>query len=82
MDYSYDGVHYTNAMSAQLADPSGSFNELLLTGTTFLSAGSSADFRSVSIAEAAPEPSVAILSGVGLVGFSLLLRRRGRGGKG
>jgi hypothetical protein len=65
MNYSSDGVHYTAALSALLANPSGSFNELVLSGTTFLTAGSFADYHFVSITDA-PEPGVALLSSLGL----------------
>lgn len=60
MNYSYDGVHYVTALSTQLANPSSSFNELLLTGTTYETAGSFTDYDYVRITSAVPEPSSAV----------------------
>jgi hypothetical protein len=59
MNYSYDGVDYATAFSAPLANPSGSFNELVLSGTTFSTAGSYTDYSLVTIKslDAVPEPS-------------------------
>src|SRR6266436_1824140 len=44
MNYGYDGVHYSTALSSPLAHPASTFNELLLTGTTYLTNNSFTDY--------------------------------------
>lgn len=75
MNYSYDGVHYATALTANLADPNNPFNELVLSGETYMSVGSSTDFTSVNIAsvDSVPEPATWLLF---FVGSSLLACRR------
>ncbi len=85
MSYSYDGVHYSTALSTSLADPSSSYNELLLTGWTYLNAGSYSDFDSVTIKSLSPspmpEPSAWIPLAVGLACIAVKLRLRNRARK-
>jgi hypothetical protein len=49
INYSHNGVDYATALSAPLADPSSPYNELLLGGATYLTAGSFTDFGPVSV---------------------------------
>lgn len=78
MNYSYDGVNYFTALSAPLANPSGSYNELVLSGTTYSTAGSFADYYYVDITSPVPEPSTWGLLGLGLLGLVWAGRRRAR----
>jgi len=79
MSISSDGVKYVTALSETLANPSSSFNELVLTGETYLTAGSFTDYSSVNITtlSSAPEPSTWAMLGVGMM--LMLLGRRGVG---
>jgi hypothetical protein len=47
--YSYDGVSYATAFSTPLANPSGTYNQLLLGGLTYLSDGSYTNYHYVHI---------------------------------
>lgn len=77
MSYSYDGVNYSTALTEALSDPFSSYNELILSGTTFLNEASHSDYSLVSItAPDAPEPGTYLLVGSGLVAVSILRRRR------
>jgi hypothetical protein len=67
LKYSYDGVNYLSAVSASLANPASSYNELLLTGNTFFTVGSFADYDYVHISNTVPEPDPWCLLGTGLV---------------
>jgi hypothetical protein len=83
VDYSYDGNQYSNAFSASLADPSGTYNELLLGGITYSGAGSFADYSFVAITDPSsiPEPATQIMIGSALLILPLLRvakRRRNR----
>jgi hypothetical protein len=49
VEYSYDGRTYSTAFSTALANPSGTFNELLLGGITYLTAGSLTQYDYVRI---------------------------------
>jgi hypothetical protein len=49
VEYSYDGSTYVTAYSAALANPTGTYNELLLGGITFSTAGSYTDYEYVHI---------------------------------
>ena len=74
MNISYDGTTYTNALTTTLTDPANSFNELVLSGTTFETAGSFTNFDYVSITgTSTPEPSSAV---IGLSGLMLMLLGR------
>jgi hypothetical protein len=77
--YSYDGTNYTNAFTTQLANPTGTYNELLLGGLTWQGVGSYTDYDYVHImATATPEPNTATLwlAALPLIGAGLLFRRR------
>jgi hypothetical protein len=78
MNVSYDGTHYLTALSTPLADPSSSYNELLLGGITYLSAGSYTDYSYVDITapSAAPEPRTFLLTAVCLVSLAAGWLRR------
>jgi hypothetical protein len=67
MNYSTDGVRYTTALSAMLADPANDFNEFAITGTTYLTAGSFASYGPLTIQSETPEPSTLFLIEGGLV---------------
>ena len=83
MSYSTDGVSYATALSAQLNNPTGSYNELVLTGTTFLTENSFTDYGYVNIeslgTSAVPEPSgfALMLLGVAFVGVGRLRLKPG-----
>ena len=47
--YSYDGVNYTTGLSTTLANPSGTYNQLLLGGSTYLTNASYTDYSYVHI---------------------------------
>lgn len=49
LNVSYDGTNYFQAFSAPLSNPSSTFNELLIGGITFLTAGSYTDYGPVTI---------------------------------
>jgi hypothetical protein len=78
INYSYDGINYATAISTSLADPSGTYNELLLGGNTYLTAGSYTDYAYVDITatNATPEPISRILFGSGLPALAGLCFRR------
>lgn len=78
INVSYDGVHWITGISASLADPTDTYNELLLGGNTYLSAGSYTDYSYVDITRptATPEPASLILLGTGLMFLGWLVRRR------
>ena len=61
VNYSYDGSHYANAFSTALSNPTSSYNELLLGGITYLTAGSYTDYEYVDITAPTPEPSSVVL---------------------
>ncbi|MGH9396526.1 MAG: PEP-CTERM sorting domain-containing protein [Terriglobia bacterium] len=79
INVSYDGINYTTGISTALTDPSGTYNELLLGGVTYLSAGSYTDYAYVDITTptATPEPRSLILFGTGLLALAgFCVRRR------
>ena len=67
IDYSRDGTNYLNALSTTLSNPSGTYNELLLGGITYLGAGSYTDYDFVKISTPAPEPGTFCVIGLGLI---------------
>jgi hypothetical protein len=73
INYSGDGINYAAALSAPLADPSGSYNELLLGGATWESAGSHTDYAYVNITapSSVPEPSSFVLLALGVMGVAV-----------
>ena len=80
MSYSTDGTNYQTAYSAMLADPSNDYNELLLTGLTYLTAGSFTDYKNLTITapDAVPEPaSIGLLVTV-VAALGLRIRRKAR----
>ncbi len=81
INYSTDGVTYQTAYSATLADPTSDYNELLLTGVTYLTAGSYTDYRDLTITTPdapVPEPgSIALLCTV-VAALGLRMRRKAR----
>lgn len=54
INVSYDGVNYNTAFSTPLANPSGTYNELLLGGITYSTAGSYTDYSYVHITGTCP----------------------------
>jgi hypothetical protein len=79
INISHDGANYQPALSVSLSNPSGSYNELLLSGATYTTVGSYTDYDYVSIT-AAPEPGTWGIAVVGLLGlnwFGRRLKRRG-----
>lgn len=72
MAYSYDGVNYNTAFSAPLANPSSSYNQLLLSATTWETVGSFTDYDYVTISSAVPEPGSLILFGSALLTLAFL----------
>jgi hypothetical protein len=77
MNYSFDGTNYLTAFSTALADPSSTYNELLLGGITYSSAGSYTDYSYVNITAPVPEPSGFVLLALGLAGVGVVWFRRG-----
>ena len=79
MNYSYNGVTFLTAFSTTLSDPSSSYNELLLGGITYSTAGSYTDYAYVNITapSAVPEPSTWGLLGLGLLVLLPWSRRAG-----
>jgi hypothetical protein len=78
MSYSTDGTNYQPAYSATLANPSNDYNELLLTGLTYLTAGSFTDYKNLTITapDAVPEPaSIGLLVTV-VAALGLRIRRK------
>ena len=49
INYSYDGINYVTAVSTPLSNPSSSYNELLIGGLTYQTAGSYTDYGYVHI---------------------------------
>jgi hypothetical protein len=49
MKYSYDGATYQTAFSTTLTNPTSSYNELILSGTTWATAGSYTDYDYITI---------------------------------
>jgi len=75
MSYSRDGNQYTSVLSAPLYAASNSFNQVLLTGTTWNTVGSFTDFDYVRInplTASVPEPPSAALLAVVLTAAGLL----------
>ncbi len=68
MNYSYDGTNYLTALSTTLSDPSSSYNELLLGGITYSTAGSYTDYHFVDIeSTTTPEPGTFVPLSIGVV---------------
>lgn len=80
MLYSYDGLNYFTALTTALSNPLSNFNQLLLSATTFSSAGSFTDFTNVTITDTTiPEPGAFTLIASALLVLPLLRRvARGR----
>ncbi len=76
MNYSYDGVNYMNGITTTLDNPSDPFNELVLSGTTFLTASSYADYSFVTIQSTAPEPGSMLPVLLCAAGMAVFRRRR------
>jgi len=76
-----DGVNYVTTLSETLADPSITFNELVLTGETYLTVGSFTDYSSVSITalSSAPDPPTWVLLGAGLLLLAVPFARQRQG---
>ena len=75
MNYSYDGVHYFNALTEQLSNPAGTYNELILSGTTYLTDGSFTNFANVDITTPAPEPSSMVLLTLSIASVAIARRK-------
>lgn len=73
--YSSDGSSYATAFSTSLSDPTSTYNELLLGGITYESAGSYADYSFVNITSA-PEPSSIVSLAFAVAGLTFARFRR------
>jgi len=62
---SSDGANYTLALSTTLSNPTGTYNKLLLGGTTFSTAGSYTDYSYVHITGNGTSPGVPVAEGIG-----------------
>lgn len=82
IDYSYDGTSYATAFTAVLADPSSSYNELLLGGITWETAGSYTDWNYVNITAPAPEPGTLVLFSIALSAIAISVKQSRRRAKG
>jgi PEP-CTERM motif len=75
MEYSYDGINYMNALTTSLEEPSSSFNELVLSGITYLTAGSYVSYSNLVIQDfsgaSVPEPATMGLFSSALVGLAV-----------
>jgi len=82
MSYSTDGINYNTALTVSLADPSNPFNELLFSGSTYLTVDSFTDYHDVTITalSSAPEPATwsLVLGGVLIFGPVAMRRRNFR----
>ncbi|HXK03880.1 MAG TPA: hypothetical protein VMS37_15870 [Verrucomicrobiae bacterium] len=79
MNYSYDGITYNTALSVTLADPADTYNDLLLSATTYSTAGSYTDYDYVyvkGLSSTVPEPGAAILLGTVLAGLLTGMRTK------
>ncbi|MBZ5578211.1 MAG: hypothetical protein LAP40_16740 [Acidobacteriia bacterium] len=78
MNYSYDGTTYMNAFTTTLANPTGTYNDLLLGGVTYSTAGSYTDYSYVTITtpSGVPEPGGLVPFGLCLAGIAMGCVRR------